>query len=416
MTEAQGQPPLTAPIHVYGRAVIGRDVVDDALIVVSQGRIAYAGPSHTAPAATETAGADAPTVVHHDGLILPGLIDVHCHGGAGASFPDLSTTEEALQAINAHRRAGTTRMLASLVTASATTLEASIGLLAPLVARGELLGVHLEGPFISPARAGAQNPAHIVGADADLVRRLGQRHPGVIATMTIAPESPGAEETYAALAEIGAVPSLGHTDSSSPVMTAGLAAAGSALRHVGREDSVPTVTHLFNGMRPIHHRDPGPVLAAIDAAARGEAVVELIADGVHLAPETVAHVASLVPSSHIVYITDAMAAAGMPDGAYRLGALDVTVTDGVARLTEGGAIAGGTATLLSVVRSAVHSSGIDLVDAVRSASAVPAAIVGSTELGELRAGYIADLLLVDDALSLQRVMRDGMWWEAPAAA
>lgn len=400
--------PTTA---LRGRAVIGHGIIDDALIAVDGARFAYVGPAADAPAPLRET--DGETV---DGMILPGLIDVHCHGGAGVSFPDLDSPGDALRAITEHRRAGTTRMLASLVTAAEDTLDAALTALSPLVTSGDLLGVHLEGPFISPERAGAQNPAHITAADAGMIRRLGARHPGVIASMTIAPEAAGAKDAYRALAEIGAVPSLGHTDASSPVMSAGLDSARAALAEHGRGDALPTVTHLFNAMRPIHHREPGPVLAALDAAARGGAVVELIADGVHLAPQTVAHVAALVPAAQILLVTDAMAAAGMPDGAYQLGSLAVTVTGGVARLTEGGAIAGGTAHLLDVVRCAVRESGLPIVDAVRSASAVPAAVLRrSGELGELRAGAVADLLVVGEDLQLQRVMRDGAWLERDAA-
>src|SRR5699024_1604854 len=196
-----------------------------------------------------------------------------------------------------------------------------------------------------------------------------------------------------ALAEVGAVPSLGHTDGSSAQMTRAIAHARDELRRESGRSALPTATHLFNGMRPIHHRDPGPALAALDAAASGDMVVEVIADGVHLDARTVAHVFAIAAEQHVVLVTDAMAAAGMPEGQYRLGALDVTVQDGVATLTGASAIAGGTAHLL---------------DVVRSASSVPAAVLGMQDrIGVLAPGRRADAVLVDSALQPVSVLRGG---------
>ncbi|WP_341855668.1 hypothetical protein [Brachybacterium sp. GPGPB12] len=180
------------------------------------------------------------------------------------------------------------------------------------------------------------------------MRELAEIAGGALATMTIAPEAAGADEVIDALAGSGAVPSLGHTDGGGAEMIRAVDRSLAALRHHRGRSPAPTATHLFNGMRPIHHRDPGPALAALDAASRGEIMVEVIADGVHLDARTVAHVFSIAAEDHVVLVTDAMAAAGMADGRYRLGALDVTVEGGVATLTEGGAIAGGTAHLVDV--------------------------------------------------------------------
>ena len=180
------------------------------------------------------------------------------------------------------------------------------------------------------------------------------------------------------------------------------------LRRERGRSALPTATHLFNGMRPIHHRDPGPALAALDAAATGELVVEVIADGVHLDARTVAHVFAIAAEGNVVLVTDAMAAAGMPDGQYRLGALDVTVAEGVATLSGGTSIAGGTAHLLDVVRFAVTEADIDLVRAVRAASSVPATVLGLQErIGSLAAGRRADVLLVDAQLAPVTVLRGG---------
>ena len=394
--------PLRVDLAVRGTAVLEQGVVPDALVLVRGERILWAGPAEQAPEHEAARSLD------HDGLVLPGLVDLHCHGGGGASFPDSSTAEEMLTAVHEHRRHGTTSLVASLVTADADTLRDRVAQLSRLHRDGEIAAIHLEGPFLSEARRGAQNPAHLIGGDPELVRELAQLADGALATMTLAPEAERADEAIDALAESGAVPSLGHTDGDSAQMTAAVARSGAALRRARGRSPLPTATHLFNGMRPIHHRDPGPALAALDAASRGQIVVEVIADGVHLDPRTVAHVFSLAAEDCVVLVTDAMAAAGMADGRYRLGALDVTVEDGVATLTEGGAIAGGTAHLVDVLRLAVREAGVDLVAAVRAASTVPARVLGmQDEIGSLAAGRRADLLLVDAALRPVTVVRGG---------
>jgi len=394
--------PLTVDLALRGTAVLEQGVVPGALVLISDERIRWAGPAEQAPAH------EAARVLEHDGLILPGLVDLHCHGGGGASFPDSPEAEEMLTAVLEHRRHGTTSLVASLVTADAATLRDRVDQLARLHQDGEIAAIHLEGPFLSEARRGAQNPAHLTAGDPALVRELAELAGGALATMTVAPETDRADEVIDALAAAGAVPSLGHTDGGSAEMTRAVERSRDALRRHRGRSALPTATHLFNGMRPIHHRDPGPALAALDAASRGEIVVEVIADGVHLDPRTVAHVFSLAAEDCVVLVTDAMAAAGMADGRYRLGALDVTVQDQVATLTEGGAIAGGTAHLVDVLRHAVREAEVELVAAVRAASTVPARVLGlEDEIGALAAGRRADVLLVDPELRPVTVLRGG---------
>ncbi|MGP5412399.1 N-acetylglucosamine-6-phosphate deacetylase [Brachybacterium paraconglomeratum] len=395
----------TADLALRGTAVLEQGLVPDALVLCAGERILWAGPAAHAPA--ELLPEDS-RVLEHDGLILPGLVDLHCHGGGGASFPDSEGAEEMLTAVLEHRRHGTTSLVASLVTADAATLHEKVAQLAGLHRDGEIAAIHLEGPFLSEARRGAQNPAHLTDGDPALVRELAEIAGGALATMTVAPEAAGADEVIDALAGSGAVPSLGHTDGGSAEMTRAVDRSIAALRRSRGRSPLPTATHLFNGMRPIHHRDPGPALAALDAASRGEMVVEVIADGVHLDARTVAHVFALAAEDHVVLVTDAMAAAGMADGRYRLGALDVTVEAGVATLTEGEAIAGGTAHLVEVLRHAVLEAGVELVAAVRAASTVPARVLGlEDEIGSLAAGRRADVLMVDRALRPVTVLRGG---------
>lgn len=395
----------TADLALRGTAVLEQGLVPDALVLCAGERILWAGPAAHAPAELLSGG---DRVLEHDGLILPGLVDLHCHGGGGASFPDSEGAEEMLAAVLEHRRHGTTSLVASLVTADAATLREKVAQLAGLHRGGEIAAIHLEGPFLSEARRGAQNPAHLTDGDPALVRELAEIAGGALATMTVAPEAAGADEVIDALASSGAVPSLGHTDGGSAEMSRAVDRSIAALRRRRGRSRLPTATHLFNGMRPIHHRDPGPALAALDAASRGEMVVEVIADGVHLDARTVAHVFSIAAEDCVVLVTDAMAAAGMADGRYRLGALDVTVEKGVATLTEGGAIAGGTAHLVEVLRLAVLEAGVELVAAVRAASTVPARVLGlEDEIGSLAAGRRADVLMVDRALRPVTVLRGG---------
>ncbi|QAY68808.1 N-acetylglucosamine-6-phosphate deacetylase [Xylanimonas protaetiae] len=386
-----------APTVLRGRLVLPDAVLEDGVLVLDGDRIAYAGAASSAPVTPPGAT---------DDLLLPGLVDVHNHGGGGASFPDATTADQVLTAVREHRAQGTTTMLASLVTADRDTLVARAELLGALAEAGEIAGIHAEGPFLSYERRGAQSPEHLVAGDAGLVRDLVAASGGHLRSMTVAPEIPGVAGPGGAaevLVEAGVVPSLGHTAGAAEQAEALIAQVAPALRERGRE---MTVTHLFNGMPPFEGRAPGPVAACLAAAARGDLVVELVADGVHVAPATVRAVVDMVGADRVAFVTDAMAAAGMPDGDYVLGPMAVTVAGGVARLTDGGAIAGGTARLLDVVRTSV-AAGVPLHDAVRAASWVPARALGLADVGGLVAGRRADVLVADAALRPLRVLRAG---------
>ena len=397
-----------------GRVVAPTRVIPDGVVVVDGSHLAFVGDAADAPA-----GVELPTAAGEPRTYLPGLVDIHCHGGGGESFPDSPDAGTARRAATEHLRHGTTSLVASLVTADEATLLARVATLAELADAGALAGIHLEGPYLSPARCGAQDPAHMTEGRPDAVRRVAEAARGWFATMTVAPDVTGVtgpDGVAAALVRAGALPSFGHTDATQEVMADALAQARGVMRSAaGARSGRPTVTHLFNGMAPWHHRTPGPVPAALVAAARGDAVVELVADGVHLAPGTVRAVFSLVGAANIALVTDAMAAAGMPDGRYVLGPADVVVRDGVARLAPGpgapadsGAIAGGTAHLLDVLRTTV-AAGVGLVDAVTAAAATPAAVLGRTDVGALAPGLRADVLEVDDDMRPLRVMRGGEW-------
>nr|WP_315097806.1 amidohydrolase family protein [uncultured Cellulomonas sp.] len=388
------------PLVLRGRLVTPRGVVDDGAVVVDDATIVWVGPAEVLPRGwTLTEPTDA--------TILPGLVDLHCHGGGGASFPDALDAAQAQRAVDEHRRHGTTSLVASLVTAAPDVLLARTAVLAQLAEAGEIVGIHLEGPFLSAARCGAQNPADMLEGDPELVRRIADAAGGHLATMTVAPEVPGADAVIEALVDVGAVPSLGHTDASAEQVDRAVDLGFDLL--AARSNRRLTATHLFNGMRPLHHRDPGPVSACLAAAARGELVVELVADGTHLADGTVRAVFDLVGAGSVALVTDAMAAAGMPDGEYQLGPMTVHVADGVARVAdETGAIAGGVAHLLDIVRTVV-AAGVPLEDAVLAAATVPADVLGRRDLGALAAGRRADLVVTDADLGVLRVMRGGAW-------
>ena len=394
--------PASPRTLLTGTVVLPDRVVPDGVVAITGDVLAYAGERRSLPS-------DWADVVVPDGwlpgrTLLPGLVDVHCHGGNGGEFgPDPDSGRTAASHHHAH---GSTTVVGSLVSAPARTLLDGAAALGGLVRSGELAGIHLEGPFLSTVRCGAQNPAALIDADLGLVAALGEAGgEGSFAHMTWAPERPGADGVPAALAAVGAIGSLGHTDVDYP----GAARALEAVAAQGARGGLPLTTHLFNGMPPLLSRAPGPVAAAIAAAARGEAVVELIADGVHLDGGTVRMVFDAVGPDHIALVSDAMAASGLPDGAYTLGGLDVTVSGRAARLTDNGSLAGGLSTLVDQVRWLVQDLGIPLVDAVRSASATPARALALAGVGALVAGAWADVVVVDHQLSVQRVLRRGAW-------
>lgn len=274
------------------------------------------------------------------------MVDLHCHGAFGGDFPNGNDTL-ARQAIGFLHRSGTTTFLASLVTASREDLLASIEVMSRLEQEGLVAGIHLEGPFLSEVRCGAQNPKWTQLPDLNLARELLISGKGKISTMTYAPELPGSAELVDLLTAHGVVPSLGHTNCDSATAFTSLMQAREGLAAGSGKNQVrPTVTHLFNGMPPMHHRSPGPGMACLRAAKAGDAVVELIADGTHLAPQTVQNVFALVGPNNIALVTDSISAAGLSDGSYVLGPSKVTVKNSISTLDADGSIAGGTATML----------------------------------------------------------------------
>lgn len=394
------------PTRLTGRVVTAQAVVPDGVVVVQGDRIVFAGSASELPRQWTNSRLPAGWTGRH--TLLPGLVDAHCHGGGGGEFGTDSTS--AALAAQYHHSAGTTSLLGSLVSNSQAVMMSGVAICAALVANGDIAGIHLEGPFLSMERRGAQNPAALCDVDTNLLESLVESAaaagaPGAIAQMTFAPERPGAAYLPTLLGTHAILAAIGHTDCDAETAWSALRSSLEAAPRGGR----PLVTHVFNGMAHLHHRVPGPVSACLAAAARGEAILEVIGDGVHLAPATVRMLFDVVGAQGICLITDAMAASGMPDGAYLLGGREVIVSGRTARLIDGDSIAGGVATLLGVVRWCVQSAGVPLLDAVTAASHTPSDALGISGVGSLQAGYSADVLVVDDELSLQAVLRRGQW-------
>ncbi|WP_245598036.1 N-acetylglucosamine-6-phosphate deacetylase [Haloglycomyces albus] len=330
-----------------------------------------------------------------DGWVIPGFIDTHTHGGGGYSFTG-GNAEQARQAAAFHASRGTTTVMASLVSGSQDFLLEATKNLKPLYDDGTIMGVHYEGPYISPERRGAHDPSVLRDPSVEEAKQLMAAADGSAKMMTVAPELNGAVETIEYLASQGVVVALGHTDATWEQTVDGMDAGAIV------------ATHLCNAMRPFKHRDPGPIPALLDDE---RTISEVIADPVHLHHGTMQFIFDTALPTWVHLVSDAMDAAGLDDGSYKLGNLDVDVEDGTAR-TKDGAIAGSTITLLDAFRNAVHLGKQSVPAASAMASEVPAETFGLTDVGTIDPGKRADLLVLDNDLELKGVMRAGEWLDA----
>ena len=331
-------------------------------------------------------------VTDADGAWLtPGFVDIHNHGGGGASFDD--GEDSILTALAMHQRHGTTRFVLSLVTAPVEDLAVRLAGIAAMAADDpRILGSHLEGPFLDVGHRGAHDPALLRPSSSANIDILLGAAGGTLRQITIAPELPGGLDAVRAFTAAGVAVAVGHTAADYGQTLAAFDAGASIL------------THAFNGMDGIHHRAPGPVAAATHTPG---VTLEIINDGTHVHPEVVRMLFASAPG-RVAMITDAMAAAGSSDGDYILGSLAVEVRDGVARLTEGGSIAGSTLTLDDALRRAVTEAGIPVEAAVLALTEAPASAVGrGHDLGRLSAGYAADAVLLDDDFRVLQVFSSG---------
>lgn len=351
-------------------------------VVVRDGVIAEPLPDHDFDAESFTG-----EIIDAAGSpVVPGYIDIHCHGAGGVAYDE--GVDAIPRILSEHGKHGTTRAVMSFVTAGVDDLEERIRAAAAVVRTNpRLLGIHPEGPFLHPEHKGA-HPEHLLrDPDKASIQRLIDAAGGTLKQFTLAPEREGGIEAVRALVAAGVTASVGHTSTDFETAKEAFDAGARIL------------THAFNGMRGIHHRAPGPVIAAL----RDERVwLEVINDGIHVHPAVVKSLFTEAPE-RIILITDAMAATCNPDGDYMLGELEVTVEDGVARLTEGGSLAGSTLTMDQAVANAVTREDMSLDVAVAAATSHPARAIGEGEhYGRIAAGYPADILVLDSATFLPK--------------
>ncbi|HEY5854296.1 MAG TPA: N-acetylglucosamine-6-phosphate deacetylase [Aldersonia sp.] len=343
----------------------------------------------------------APDVDLPDAVVVPGFVDMHCHGGGGHAYTD-ADPESAAAAARFHLAQGTTSTVASLVTATPADLLRSVCVLADLVADGVVAGIHLEGPWLSHSRCGAHAVEQLRDPDPTEIDALLRAGRGTIAMATLAPELPGGLDAIRRLVDAGVVAAVGHTDATYAQAREAVQAGASV------------ATHLFNAMRPLHHREPGAALALLECP---EVTVEVVADGVHIHPALQRHVLASAGARRVAGVTDAMAAAGAPDGSYTLGTLAVTVEDGVAKLAGTDTIAGSTATMDRIFRNMVATSELPrelaLSVAAETTATAPARALGLTDVGALRPGLRADLVVLDSDLTITSVMSRGRWLREP---
>ncbi|MCX5091122.1 N-acetylglucosamine-6-phosphate deacetylase [Streptomyces sp. NBC_00365] len=364
------------------RVVLPTGVVDDGRVIVDGARIAGSAPS------------SASTLDLSGHWLVPGFVDLHNHGGGGASFTS-GTVEEVLQGVHTHRLHGTTTLVASTVTGDMDGLAQRAGLLSELAEQGDIAGIHFEGPFISPCRKGAHSEELLRDPDPADVRKLIDAARGRASMVTLATELPGGIDSVRLLAEHGVIAAIGHTDATYE-------------QTVEAIDAGATVaTHLFNAMPTLGHRTPGPIAALLEDE---RITVELINDGTHLHPAALQLAFHHAGADRVAFITDAMDAAGFGDGRYLLGPLEVEVSEGVARLVEGGSIAGSTLTLDRAFQRAVTVDRLPVEDIVAALSANPARLLGLYDtVGSLEPGKDADLVVLDAEFTLKGVMRKGTW-------
>lgn len=334
-------------------------------------------------------------------IVAPGFVDVHVHGAAGAMFE--SGEEEQVRAISATlARFGVTGFLATIATLPADALRRAVAAVAAVIGTepgARILGIHLEGPYLSPLRAGAQAVPYMRAPSIDEIDALQAIAGGAIRLVTLAPEVDGALDLIAALHARGVKVSAGHSNATAAEMLAGL---GAGATHV---------THLFNAMRELHHREPGPIGVGL---TEDDVSVELICDGHHLHPRVVDLVFRCKPDGKVVLVSDAVAALGLPEGPCSMFGLDCVIEGGAVRLRQGGNLAGSCLSLDRAVRNVRDwLPRLPLERILRAATSAPAAVIGETRVGEIAAGKAADLVILDARLKvvatvLRGELRDGL--------
>lgn len=381
---------MTVIIH-SARLVTDGTVTDDAWVQMTDAVVTAIGTGdvwreHAAGAEIVDAAGD---------WLTPGFIDIHGHGGGAAAYDD--GADAIATAVAVHRAHGTTRSVLSLVTASIDDLAQRARVIADLTASDPLiLGSHLEGPFLDVERKGAHTAELLIAPTPPAIETLLAATNGTLRQVTLAPELDGGLDAVRAFVDAGARVAVGHTSADYDQTNAAFDAGATLL------------THAFNAMNGIHHRAPGPVIAAL---SRDDVTLEVINDGTHVHPDVVRMLCDQA-AGRVALITDAMAAAGAADGAYTLGGLDVMVRSGVARLDDGsetgGSIAGSTLLLDEALRRAVTDVRLPMEQAVDAVTGAPARALGlETTLGSLRPGFAADAVLLGAEFDVRGVWAEG---------
>ncbi|KAA8967385.1 N-acetylglucosamine-6-phosphate deacetylase [Mycobacterium sp.] len=375
------------PLIAAGAVVADRQVYRPGWVHTAGERILGCGPG------TPPRPADRELL---EAVVVPGFVDMHVHGGGGDSYTD-GDAAAIVRAAAFHRRHGTTTTVASLVSASPANLLAAVRVLAEATRAGTVAGIHLEGPWLSARRCGAHDPKQLRDPDPAEIDRVLAAADGAIRMVTLAPERPGSRDAIRRCTDAGVVVAVGHTEADFQQTRSAIALGAT----VG--------THLFNAMPGLHHREPGPALALLRDP---RVTVELIADGVHVHPAMLDAVIEFAGPARVALVSDATAAAGRGDGRFRLGTVDIDVAGGVARVRGTSTIAGSAATMDRLFRS-VAGRGPDpdtgLAAAVQMTSATPAAVLGFDDVGALRRGLRANLVVLDADLTVSAVMADGEW-------
>ena len=353
-------------------------------LVIRDGRIVFGAAPRADEEIVDAGGAYA----------LPGLVDIHFHGAVGHDFCDAD--EAGLQAIaDFEASKGVLAICPATMTFNEEILNGIMDVAAAHTnGRGaDLVGINMEGPYISPSKVGAQNPKYVMGADAGMFRRLQDRSGGLIKLVDVAPEEPGNLDFIRACHGEARI-SIAHTCADYDTAKAAFAAGASHM------------THLYNAMPDITHRAPGPIIAALEEGAE----VELITDGIHIHPAMVRFTFNTFGDDHVILIADSMMACGLPDGQYSLGGQAVTVKGALATLTEHpGTIAGSATCLYDCMRHAVLDMGVPLASAVRAATLNPARSIGiDADYGSLEPGRWGNVVLADEQLNIQKVIQKGV--------
>lgn len=344
-------------------AVVNGSLLGDLWIESSNGVITAVNPgTHSSPEITT------------DGVLIPGFVDIHCHGGGGHYF-SATSSESITAAINAHKRTGTTSLVASLVSESIDNLKAQIQRLTPFYNRGEIVGIHLEGPYLSHARCGAHEPSLLIDPTLPQLKELIDVGQGSIKMITIAPELKGAQEAISYLSSVGVFAAIGHTEGNFHDAAA------------ATDNGASIVTHFLNAMNK--ENSPGSIANFVMTDPRLN--VELIVDGHHQSFEKVQELFEAI-GPRIIMVSDAMAAAGNGDGSYTIGALPVEVKDGVARLRSNLKLAGSTLTISQAFNNLINKCGLSIEQAVHATSTRPAHAFGLKDRGGIAVGMRADLL------------------------